>query len=259
MKDIKYKLPDGTTLSVPFEKLLSPEDPIVGPPIVINTASDNIRMSSLALHLENWGITPLRLEAVTSCEKLPACALTKYEVNACLSHAAASRFCHASDRQPRPAWLILEDDCRFLSDPREAVAWTLKNLPQKWSVASLGCYSWEKPSLPLNGMRHLDAAAGWEPYGAHSYLVSAQHGPRLIGSFASCVEPPDWVLMREMRAGRGYLVRPSFTFQDEFPSHGTPNGEIRETKWAADLLPEDVLNISGREPPPPVFPGENKE
>lgn len=259
MPDITYKAPNGTTLKVPKEKLLTPEDPIIGPPIVINVKSDDKRMNALAFHLERWGISPLRLEAVTMCDSLPACSLTKYEINASLSHAAANRFCSSSDRMLRPAWMILEDDCRFLEDPRDAIAWALKNLPKGWSVASLGCYSWEKPPLPNDGTRHLDHATNWEPYGAHSYLVSSAHGPRLVGAFASCVEPPDWVLLREMRAGRGYLARPSFTFQEEFPSHGTPNGEIRETRWAADLMPEDVMNLSGREPPPPVFPGENKE
>jgi GR25 family glycosyltransferase involved in LPS biosynthesis len=250
-KTIKYTAPNGQTYEVEKSKLLTIDDPIIGPPIVINVSTDVGRMNSITFHLESYGINPIRLDAVTSCDVLPACELTRYETNACLSHASANRFCHSSTREPRPAWLILEDDCRFLGDPRDAIEWALKNLPKGWSVASLGCYSWEKPTLPAGSKRHLDNAPNWEPYGAHSYLVSAQHGPRLVGSFASCFEPPDWVLLREMKAGRGYLTRPSFTYQEEFPSHGTPNGEIRETKWAADLTSDDIMAMTGRAPPEP--------
>jgi hypothetical protein len=219
-------------LEVAFDKLLTHEDPIVGPPIVINTDDDVRRMEEIAVHLEDYRIPVIRIPAITNLSNLPACNLTRHQVNKNLSHGAANRFAHLFDDVKRPLSLILEDDCRFLGNPRDAVAWVIENTSRNWSVVSLGCHSVSRPPLETTS-RHFDPARDWQPDGSHSYLISAAHAMRLTGLISSCVETVNETLLREIRSGRGHLVRPSFTVQEEYVSYAT--GDRRSTRSNADV------------------------
>lgn len=232
--------------SFPLRKLLTEEDPLIGPPLVINLDKDKKRFEDLKEHLAQWDIVPERFSAVSDVvlPALPDCMKEyKYSVNLNMSHAAASR--HRCLTSKRPYWLVLEDDCRFLEDPRIAIYECLLalNKAQKndWSIISFGCFSYdkqgEKPKIEHPG---LCQPKGWHPWGTHSLLINRPHSPMLIGMWSSCFWPADHLLLNEYNAGRAFLRRPAVTYQEEYTSH---TGGKTETKRSADLSPEIIEKI----------------
>lgn len=238
---------ETTTQQVRVEKLLTSEDPIFGPPIVINLDKDEKRWADMCEHLAQWNIVPERFSALSgyTLPSIPEHMKNpSYLVSLNLTHAAVSRHCLLNTQ--RRMWLVLEDDCRFLEDPRNIVVNATRTLQQAevdWSVISFGCYSydWQAKRVEIDYSQSvLDQPVGWYPWGSHSYLVNRNHAYRLIGSWSTCISPPDHLLLNEYKAKNGYLVRPSATYQEEYKSYHAGGNSTTDTKRSADL-PEDVI------------------
>lgn len=237
-------------MNVPIIDLLTEKDPVVGPPLVINMDSDVDRWKDLCEHLAQWNITPERFPAISGV-KLPALPPSMSEspssINLNLSHAAACR--QRGLFEKRPFWLILEDDCRFLRDPRECIVQVLNTCQENnldWSVVSLGCFSYDwqgkRQEFDYNGPAMLQKpVTGWYPWGSHSYLVNKKYGHRIIEKMSSCMCPADHVLLWEMNRGNGYLRRPSASYQEEYQSY---RGGVATTKEAADMHPDIIKKIT---------------
>ena len=230
-----------------LDDLLTERDEIVGRPIVINLDKDTERWNDMCEHLSKWEITPERYPAVSGV-KLPSvpASMSEHEcsVSLNLTHAAVSRHCYM--RTKKMFWLVLEDDCRFLKNPKEIVFETLETLfhnKTDWSVVSLGCFSYDnqakKPELNLNSTV-LTQPAGWYPWGTHSYLMNREHSMSLAATWSLCVNPTDHLLIHEYNIKRGYLRRPSITYQEEYPSY---RGGRARTIERADLDPDLIREI----------------
>lgn len=235
---------------VEIKKLLTDEDPLLGPPLVINMAKDSHRLADIQDHMQYWGLRAARFEAVSGVS-LPALGQhmqeAKHVVSLNLSHAAASR--HYLIEAQNPFWMVMEDDCRFLMDPRIIVANVLTSLRDvDWSIVSLGCISHEKHGRrppPSNGYDNfaLEKPSGWFPWGLHAYIVNRKHAPRLVGMWSACFYPADHILLEEYRNGTGFLVRPSVSYQEEYASYQSGESGINESKRVADLHPDIIEKI----------------
>lgn len=221
--------------------LLSPNNSLIPSPVIINLDKDKDRYADISKHLSGFGIRHARLSAVSGIS-LPATGLTTGETSCSLSHAAALRYMILSDNQKHmscKAWMILEDDCRFLVNPKIALAWILANAPQDWSLISLGSYNKDRPELK-DDIYRLHTKINWVPYGSHAYIVNPTHAHRLMGLFSSCTAPVDHVLHAEFATGKGYLVRPSISYQELYPSNVADWGIRKSIKHHADLYEEDL-------------------
>jgi len=221
--------------------LLSPDNRMVPPPVVINLDKDKDRHRDIDKHLSELKIRYSRLAALNGVT-LPATGLTVGETSCSLSHAAAVRYMILADNQRYvncKAWLILEDDCRFLVNPRMALAWILANVPPDWSIVSLGSYNKDRPDLK-DGQYRLHTKFSWVPYGSHAYLVNPTHAHRILGLFSSCTAPVDHILHSEFASGKGYLIRPSISYQELYPSNVADWGVRKSVKHHADLHEDDL-------------------
>lgn len=220
------------------------KDNILFPPaVVINLDNDKQRMVDFSKHIGSWGIHAARLPAAENV-KVPATSLSVAETSCSLSHASAIRYMMLADDRKymkSKAWLILEDDCRFTMSPQMAVVWSLINVPNDWSVISLGSYNKDRPKLDDHFYR-LHTKVDWFPFGAHAYLVNPAHSERLCGAFASCILPVDHVMRQEFETGKGYLLRPSVAYQEIYTSNIAEWGKRKSVKHHADLC-EDELKI----------------
>jgi len=245
------------TYKIDIEKFLSEEDELVGPPLVISLEKDAERWSSIVTHLSKWNIKPEKFTAICDID-LPKKSLTlgmqefSSKVNVCtnLSHAGASRY--RLFQSSHPFWLVLEDDCRFLEDPRNKILSILGSLIESkidWSIISLGSYCTQsdidnnKRLTPDYSILTLEQPTSWFPYGAHSYLINRNYSEDLISKWSSCLRPCDNVLHLEYRNKKGYLLRPSLTYQEEYPSNRSLAGRIYATKKTADIHPDLVKKI----------------
>jgi len=229
---------------VPIATLFSAGNAVIGPPLVINVASDTHRADDIYHHMSQWGVRPEMFPAVTGVS-LPALPQslreTKFAVNLNLSHAAASRHCLINTTGQ--VWMVMEDDCRFLSDPRVVVANVLKAVQGvDWSVISLGRISHERQGprpQPPDGYDKLALVQpkGWYPWGSHAYIVNRKHAARLVSMWSGCFYPADHVLLHEYAAGTGFLLRPSVAYQEEYASYQCEGNGVNSSKRTADLPP----------------------
>lgn len=223
---------------------------ILAPPLVINLDKDTGRWNDIVEHFGSWNISPERFSAITNL-KLPEISLppsmleSEYNVSCNMSHAAASRY--RLYRSNYPFWLVVEDDCRFVEDPRKVIADCISTLASNnidWSIISLGCYSYDRQSKRPEidyGTPLLCKPQGWYPWGAHAYLVNRAHAPKIISRWSACFYPADHLLLAEYATGEGYLRRPSIAYQEEYTSHSNGGDHSRSTKATADMSP-DILN-----------------
>jgi len=240
----------SNNMNVKIQDLFTDNDPLFGPPIVINMDKDVDRWNDICHHFSQWGINLKRFSAISGVS-LPALPESMSEnsmaVNLCLTHAAANRHCLINSE--RPMWLILEDDCRFVEDPRKTIVSLINNCQNNkldWSVVSLGCYSYDwqgkRPPVDYEGPHGLHKfIVDWCPWGSHSYAVNRKYGMRIIEKMSSCIQPSDHVLIGEFNIGKGYLRRPSATYQEEYVSH---RGGTASTKLSADLSPKLIEEIT---------------
>jgi len=240
--------------SIDIHKLLTPEDLIIGPPIVINLSKDKDRWEDIVEHFAQWGIAPERFEAVSGV-KLPAMRsrMKEYSASLNLSHAAVSRHCYLNTK--KQFWLVLEDDCRFLEDPRKIVYEALKTItPQNpdWSIISLGCtwYSTNSPNRPplKDGVVFYEQPFDWFPLTTHALLINRVHAVDIIGKWSACMNPVDWLLLDEYKIKRAYLRRPSAAYQEEYPSYFVDKKTLVPTKKHADLPPDVIEKINQTSP-----------
>lgn len=228
---------------------------LIDSPLVINLEKDTKRWEDICSHFSQWDILPERFPAVEGI-KLPEISLPEcmkehsYTVNLNLSHASALRY--RTHKSQKPFCLILEDDCRFLENPTDLIFKIIKNLTSlnfDWSLISLGCFSydWQAPKPPLAqeqlNVYQLSQPNGWYPWGAHAYLINKKHAKRIIGEFASCIMPPDHILLSEYSKKTGFLLRPSMAYQEEYPSHANNGFSTIVTKSSADISEESKLKI----------------
>jgi len=214
---------------------------LVPPAVIINLEKDQDRYVDLIEHLSAWNIHHIKLHAVENIS-LPATSMSTAEISCSLSHAAAIRYMMLTSNKQYmncKAWLIIEDDCRFLFNPRLAVMWALLNAPSDWSVISLGSYNKERPKLEHDSYK-LYNKINWIPYGAHAYLVNPSHAARLLSIFSCCIMPVDTMLYEEFKSGRGFLIRPSVAYQEIYQSNVASWGIRNSAKKHADLFEEDL-------------------
>lgn len=203
-------------------------------------------------HLAQWNIVPERLPAVSGIRLpglTPSMTASEYNTSVNLSHAGASRHCYFNSK--RRFWMVLEDDCRFVEDPRKIVFNIIETLGKnnlEWSLVSLGCYSydWQSPKENFDYATEpvLCRPTSWFPWGAHSYLVNRTHAERIIATWSACFNPADHLLLSEYRNDLGYLRRPSATYQEEYLSYHNGNGGgTMDTKKSADMSAEMIDKI----------------
>lgn len=235
-------------LKISFHDMLTERDPLIGPPIVINADKDKKRWADICEHFSKWNIIPQRFPAVNGV-KLPALPPSMCESASApsisLTHAAVSRYCSLFTQ--KKAWLVLEDDCRFVEDPRKVIISALNCCAESnfdWSIISLGSFSYDKQGKrpPISYDAHnftlCKPTAGWFPWGSHSYLVNRSSGLHISAQMSLCLYPSDHVLISEINSGKGLLRRPAATYQEEYPSY---RGGTADTKSSADLHP-DIIN-----------------
>lgn len=226
---------------------LTPGNSFVPPAVIINMEKDKQRLQDITKHLMSWGVNGVRLSAVENV-KIPATSMSPGEIGCAMSHAAALRYMLLADNQKHlncKAWLILEDDCRFIMSPKMAVVWALANVPYDWSIISLGCYNKDRPQLKDKSYR-LHTRFDWYPWGAHAYLVNPIHASRLMGALSSCTAPVDHIFRTEFATGKGFLLRPSIAYQEVYESNIASWGKRMSVKHHADLW-EDDLKILAEE------------
>ena len=207
------------------------------PPVIINLAKDVDRRDKMINHLKNFGIDSLVFPAVEKIS-IPA-AMQPGENACCLSHAAVLK-CYQHQLDPnleRIAWLVLEDDTRFVINPVNAIIWTLLNIRGDWSIISLGCYNGEAPAIEENEYR-LITKTSWPHWGSHAYLVNPRHARRICLEMSSLQMPVDHILSTEIHEGRGFITRPSLTYQETFPS-SLRDGQVKNIKAITDLIIDD--------------------
>ena len=238
-----------TELKFEIDDILTERDPIFGKPIVINMDKDTQRWDDMVKHLAQWDIVPERMPAIHGI-KLPCLSDEMKEhdviVNLNLSHAAVSRHCLLEGK--RRAWLVLEDDCRFLKNPKKVLYDVMCGLGGSkidWSMISLGCFSYDNQAVrpPYEeGGYSLVQPHTWYPWGAHSYVVNSAHAIRLVSALSSCFFPSDHLLIHEYTDSKlGFLLRPSITYQEEYVSYR--GSETANTKASADLPPHIIEEI----------------
>lgn len=213
----------------------------VPPAVIINMEKDSVRLHDITKHLMSWGVNGIRLPAVENA-KIPATNMSLGEIGCALSHAAALRYMSFADNRKYlgcKAWLILEDDCRFIMNPKMAVVWALANVPYDWSIISLGSYNKDRPPLKEKSYR-LCTKFDWFPWGAHAYLVNPSHASRLMGSLSSCTAPVDHIFRTEFMTGKGFLLRPSIAYQEIYESNIADWGKRKSGKHHADLWEDDL-------------------
>jgi hypothetical protein len=123
----------------------------------------------------------------------------------------------------QPYVLILEDDCRFLQDPKVAVAEAIAACPTGWSVLSLGGWGMKIP--PTDYCRVFFDQPHWTLLGSHSVLVGRPHVEDLIQSLDGALLFFDMQLNLEYQKKRGYVRRPAITYQHEYVSHRSKRKE----------------------------------
>lgn len=237
-----------------LDRMFTDKDEVFGRVLVLNLKKDKRRWKDICYHLAQWNIFPERYESISDI-KIPSLPDHMNKANACLdlTHAAASRHCLLNSQ--RNFWLVLEDDCRFVEDPRKVVLnaiWSLEITNQDWSVISLGSYSKYIDKLrlkPESYLTHvLEKPRGWKPWGSHALLVNRRHALSLIQQWSSCMYPADHTLIREYEKGAGFLLRPSAAYQEEYTSKISKG--INPTKKNADVHPfllEKICNTKSNQ------------
>jgi hypothetical protein len=214
---------------------------VVGP-VVINCDRDTQRWSDLCEHLATWDVTPSRFSAFTSTTRRKSPFVPR---TSALMTLGVVEILKQFQKTDQPYVLVLEDDCRFLQDPRVAVSEAIAACPVGWSVLSLG--SWGQIP-PTDYSRVTYAQPLWLLLGAHSVLVSRQHVEGLIQSLDSSLPLFDIQLNEEYRKKRGYVRRPSITYQHEYVSHRSKRKE--PTIALADLPQEQKKILQTKTPTP---------
>ena len=222
------------------------DDRVFGRPVVINVARDRERWADIAAHLSQWSICPERFEPVPpmTFAGLPQTMKSPYVSSLALTHAAiCRRFLLDSKSQ---FLLIMEDDCRFLMDPRQVLHKIVGHLGDKpWTAISLGTYAFEhqgkrSPLPDTPGQLVLDQPQDWFPWGTHAYVVSRHRLEKFIGQLSSLLMPADHVLIEQFRKRESYLLRPSIAYQEEYGTYAAVNAS-RSTIRTADL-PQKVID-----------------
>lgn len=241
---------------VSVEHLLTKDDKTVGPPIVINLEKDRRRYEDIHDHLAQWGIEPERFSALSGI-KAPYVRSDMVEsphvISLNLSHAAVSRKCLLGSE--KKYWLVLEDDCRFVIDPRKIVAFVLKSLQGRdWSVVSLGCFSYGARPDPVLGYDNFsfERPGDWHPWGAHAYLVNRNHAKRLVEHWSALWDPADHIFHAEYKNNKGFLLRPAVAYQEVYKSYQSKFTKNHNYKQTADMSPALVKKIVSISPPTTV-------
>lgn len=213
----------------------------IPPAVIINMDKDKQRLDDIKEHFLMWGVHAARLPAIEGVN-LPVTNMTTSEISCALSHASAMRYMMLADGHKymhSKAWLIVEDDCRFVMNPKMAIVWALMNVPYDWSIISLGSYNKDRPPLKDKAYR-LYTGFEWYPWGAHAYLVNPTHASRLMGALSSCTAPVDHIFRAEFKTGKGFLMRPSVAYQEIYESNIADWGKRKSVKHHADLWEDDL-------------------
>lgn len=222
-----------------LQKLMHRGSKILPAPIIINLPKDKGRRDSIVNHLAQFGLELYILNAVQGVN-LPVAGMTEPEIGCALSHAACLKHFNydVDPKQESAAWLILEDDARFLVNPALVACWAVLTLRDDWSVIVLGSHNGAR--TPLEGdFYRMETKLDWVPWGSYAYLVNPRHGRRLCLEFSECMYPADHILIREIKEGRGYLLRPSVAYHETFSSNIREGAPSSRGKRDADLLPDD--------------------
>jgi hypothetical protein len=229
-----------------FDDLLTPKSSVCGSPVVINLDSDVNRMTELREHFtREWNLSVDRQSAYTISEvsdkKFDAGRVKPYAYALCLSAAKAIDKFLQEDRSKY--LLLLEDDCRFIENPRsvvkDAINFMSKNSNCKF--ISLGCYSMSKPKLLSPDVTY-EQPTKWKPYGTHAVIINSMFAREYAEALINQQVPPDWILINDYRTSRqGYLRRPSAAYQEMYKSHSKQN---IDTMIYADVSPQVIKHIT---------------
>lgn len=220
-----------------IQHLMQGKNKIMLPPVIINLQKDVDRREKMFEHLKTFSIDGFIFPAVEKVS-IPA-AMQPGENACCLSHAAVLK-CYHQQLDPnceRIAWLVLEDDARFVMNPVNAIVWTLLNIRSDWSIISLGCYNGDAPVIEKDEYS-LVTKTSWPHWGSHAYLVNPKHARRIYLEMSALQGPVDHILTTEIHEGRGFITRPALTYQETFPS-SLRDGQVKNIKAISDMIVDD--------------------